>query len=124
MLPEPRTARAEGAGRGRGARVRAATRAIALATMQGRPDVPTVLPLANEADTRRMTTAQILMLAAEALAYDAVVVLWVSRYGTQPVLMPRSLGQRGRRRRDRTEPGIGPTRPLRLPATDRQHRGS
>ena len=42
-----------------------------------------------------MTTEQILMLATEALAFDAVVVLWVSRYGTQPVLMPRSLGQRG-----------------------------
>ena len=41
-----------------------------------------------------MTTEQILMLATEALAFDAVVVLWVSRYGTQPVLMPRSLGQR------------------------------
>ncbi len=41
-----------------------------------------------------MTTSQILMLATEALAFDAVVVLWVSRYGTQPVLMPRSLGQK------------------------------
>ena len=48
-----------------------------------------------------MTTEQIVMLAADALAYDAVVVLWVSRYGTQPVLMPRSLGQAGRLRRDR-----------------------
>ena len=41
-----------------------------------------------------MTTAQILMLAAEAMTYDAVVVLWVTRRGTQPVLMPRALGRR------------------------------
>ena len=44
-----------------------------------------------------MTTAQILMLAAEALTYDAVVVLWVTRRGTQPVLMPRSLGRHSAR---------------------------
>jgi len=50
-----------------------------------------------------MTTAQILMLAAEALTYDAVVVLWVGRHGTQPILMPRSLGKRSRRGRDRGE---------------------
>jgi hypothetical protein len=62
-----------------------------------------------------MTTAQILMLAAEALAYDAVVVLWVSRYGTQPVLMPRSLGQRGRRGRSRSQSATRTTRTVRLP---------
>jgi hypothetical protein len=100
-----------------------ATRAIALATMQRRSDVATVLALANDPDTRRMTTSQILMLAAEALAYDAVVVLWVSRYGTQPVLMPRSLGQAGRP--DRPKPRTRSSTPLRLPATpERQHRGS
>ena len=52
-------------------------------------------------ETAAMTTGQILMLAAEALTYDAVVVLWVSRHGTQPVLMPRNLGQRSPRGRDR-----------------------
>jgi hypothetical protein len=98
--------------------------AIALAALQRRADGATVLPLAIDRDTAPMTTAQILMLAAEALAYDAVVVLWVSRYGTQPVLMPRSLGQPGRRR-DRSEPKTRTTSRVRLPATpDRQHRGS
>ncbi len=51
-----------------------------------------------------MTTAQILMLAAEAMTYDAVVVLWVTRRGTQPVLMPRALG-----RRSASGPGPGAT---------------
>ena len=91
-----------------------ATRAIALATMQRRSDVATVLALANDPDTRRMTTSQILMLAAEALAYDAVVVLWVSRYGTQPVLMPRSLGQAGRAETARSH-GPARSRPFACP---------
>jgi hypothetical protein len=57
-----------------------------------------------------MTTAQILMLATDAIAFDAVVVLWVSRYGTQPVLMPRSLGQRRfARGGDRVHPPAWPS---------------
>lgn len=38
-----------------------------------------------------MTSLEILTLAADADAYDAVVVLWVTSRGTQPVLLPRSL---------------------------------
>jgi hypothetical protein len=52
-----------------------------------------ICPLPAGAETWPMTAWQILMLASEALAYDAVVVLWVGRSGTQPVLMPRALGQ-------------------------------
>jgi hypothetical protein len=39
-----------------------------------------------------MTEREILALAVDAAAYDAVVVLWVTRLGTQPVLLPRAFG--------------------------------
>lgn len=40
-----------------------------------------------------MTQAEILALAIDAAVYDAVVVLWVTERGTQPVLLRRSLGR-------------------------------
>ena len=41
-----------------------------------------------------MDPAELLALAADAATYDSIVVLWVTPRGTQPVLMPRSLGRR------------------------------
>ena len=40
-----------------------------------------------------MDPAEILTLAVDAETYDSIVVLWVTPRGTQPVLMPRSLGR-------------------------------
>ncbi len=40
-----------------------------------------------------MTEREILALAVDAAAYDAVVILWVTASGTQPVLLPRSFGR-------------------------------
>jgi hypothetical protein len=69
-----------------------------------------------------MTTAQILMLATEALAYDAVVVLWVTSRGTQPVLMPRSLGRRVSRRRGANQ--VGTRRSTEWPSGERVRSGT
>ena len=55
-----------------------------------------------------MDPAEILTLSTDAVTYDSVVVLWVTPSGTQPVLMPRTLGQR----RDAEAPGTRePVRP-------------
>ena len=40
-----------------------------------------------------MKPAEILTLAIDAETYDAVVILWRTEHGTQPVLMPRGLGR-------------------------------
>ena len=40
-----------------------------------------------------MKPADVLTLAIDAATYDAVVILWRTGRGTQPVLMPRSLGR-------------------------------
>jgi hypothetical protein len=45
-----------------------------------------------------MTPVEILTLATDAATYDAVVILWVTRRGTQPVLLPRSFGTSGANR--------------------------
>lgn len=52
-------------------------------------------PGASRRDHRRMTPVEILTLATDAATYDAVVILWVTRRGTQPVLLPRSFGTSG-----------------------------
>jgi len=55
-----------------------------------------------------MDPAEILKLTTDAANYDSVVVLWVTPSGTQPVLMPRTLGQS----RDLEAPAAGePVRP-------------
>ena len=65
-----------------------------------------------------MKPGDMVTLTIEAEAYDAVVVLWRTRRGTQPVLMPRSLGRRGasaagpdRATVRATTPAAGPARP-------------
>lgn len=45
------------------------------------------------AHDRAMTGTEILNLAVDAAAYDAVVVLWRTERGIQPVLLPRTLGR-------------------------------
>jgi hypothetical protein len=49
--------------------------------------------MASEAQHRAMTPREIETLASDAAAFDAVVILWRTGSGTQPVLLPRSLGQ-------------------------------
>ena len=48
---------------------------------------------ASDAHDPAMTRAELQVLVADATAFDAVVVLWRTPHGTQPVLMPRSLGR-------------------------------
>ena len=72
-----------------------------------------------------MKPGDLVTLTIEAEAYDAVVVLWRTRRGTQPVLMPRSLGRGGAsaagpdratvepRRPDRSGPSSRSGRPVR-----------
>ena len=40
-----------------------------------------------------MDPAELQTLASDAATYDSVIVLWVTPRGTQPVLMPLSLGR-------------------------------
>lgn len=42
---------------------------------------------------RGMTGMEILNLAAAAAEFDAVVVLWRTERGVQPVLLPRTIGR-------------------------------
>ncbi|MGZ8527876.1 MAG: hypothetical protein ACXWWR_03705 [Candidatus Limnocylindrales bacterium] len=53
-----------------------------------------------------MTPVEILTLAADAARYDAVVFLWATSRGTQPVLLPRSLGTAPQRRPASTRPVV------------------
>jgi hypothetical protein len=64
-------------------------------------------PAVPGADDPPMTRAELQVLVADAAAFDAVVVLWRTPHGTQPVFMPRSLG-----RSPGTASGdVAPTRP-------------
>jgi hypothetical protein len=64
-------------------------------------------PGTPQGDHRTMTQLEIQTLTADAARYDAVVVLWVTRRGTQPVLLPRSLGTAPRRLPAIAGPAIG-----------------